>query len=93
MGVLFFPPNTGLTQERTADGYLMFYVVSGKVSVHMLLDGCGGKTARFSVNRGGAWEVPSETKYAVANGLAMAAQVVFWRCRAEAGSGNGGRQN
>jgi hypothetical protein len=92
MGVLFIPPGRGLTHERTSNSFVMFYVVSGKVNVQMSFDHRGGGVAaRFGVNKGGAFEVPCETTYTMANGLSMVAHLVFWRWRR--GSLNGGVAN
>jgi mannose-6-phosphate isomerase-like protein (cupin superfamily) len=79
MGVLYIPPGHGLAPEHTADSKLFFYVLSGKLIVCMRLTDFGGKTARFSVHKGGTWEVTQNTTYSMINGLSMAAQLLFWR--------------
>jgi mannose-6-phosphate isomerase-like protein (cupin superfamily) len=88
IGVLFLPCGQGLAEERIGDCSLLFYVISGKMLVNMALeDGLGGKTARFSVNQGGACEVPCRTTYSLRNELpTTTTQLVFWRWRAEDGS-------
>jgi hypothetical protein len=52
---------------------------TGNVMVKMPLASCSGKTARFGLNKAGAWEVPRGAMYSLKNGLAMNAQLIFWR--------------
>jgi mannose-6-phosphate isomerase-like protein (cupin superfamily) len=89
VGLLFLPCEQATAQQRVSDCALVFYVVSGKVRVNMALERCGGKRARFTVNKGGAWEVPCRTTYSIENSLSMTAQLFFWRWRAEDDEGTG----
>ncbi len=79
MGLLFVALHYGLSAERTAGCRLLFYGVTGKMLVNMRLNGRGGRMARFGVNHGGTWEMHCDTTYRMVNGLAMLAQLVFWR--------------
>jgi hypothetical protein len=93
MGLLFVTPHQGLSAQRTAGCRLLFYVVAGKVLVNMRLDGRGGgPMARFGVCKGGTWEVPCDSMYRMANGLATPAQLVLWLYDVAAGDGGGGRR-
>jgi glyoxylate utilization-related uncharacterized protein len=84
VSLLFLPSDQALAAEQVSDCSLLFYVISGKVLVKMSLVGCGGRTARFALNKGGAWEVPRGATYSLKNGLAMTAQLIFWRWSADA---------
>jgi hypothetical protein len=81
MAVLFVLLHHGLSTERTsADVHLLFYVMARKILVSMRLDGSsGGRTARFGANKVGTCEVPCNTTFSIVNGLAMRAQLLFWR--------------
>jgi hypothetical protein len=81
-GLLFLPCGQALAQEHLGDCALMFYVVAGKVLVHMSFEEFG-KTACFGVNKGGAWQVPCRSTYSLENGLAMTAQLIFWQSPAD----------
>ncbi len=85
MALLFLPSHQALEAERVSDCSLLFYVISSKVLVKMSLVGYGGMTARFTLNKGGAWEVPCGTTYSLKTGLAMTAQLICWRWNEGAG--------
>jgi hypothetical protein len=85
MGILFLPPNIGLSPEVLGSGcYMQFYLAVSKVWVNMQLHGRGGRWAYFGINRGGIWQAPPGASYKIMNALKMAAQMVF--CRVEAAS-------
>jgi hypothetical protein len=79
MGSIFLPPHSRVTTQYIRRAVLTFFVVCGKMAVRMRLDGCGGKTARFSVSKGGVWEVPCDTQFGMVNPLQLPAQLVYWR--------------
>jgi hypothetical protein len=81
LGSIFLPPRCRVLKKYICHAALTFFVVCGKMAVRMRLNGCSGKTARFTVSKGGLREAPCNTQFGMANPLLLQAQLLFWRLK------------